>query len=277
MTTPTKGMAMVRHADPTFLVGVTMIVLLVLAAVIVPIVSPHDGMRSGSIPMLPPSGEHFFGTDNLGRDIFTRVFMAARLDMILAVVAVSVSLLVGTTIGAVMGMGRNSKLTTVLTFLVDGVNAFPFVVLALGVIAMVGPSIPGLLFAIVITSWARYARMARARTAIVADAEYVSAARLLGYSRTRVMGRHVLPNVYSESFAFALSELVIVILAVASLSFLGAGVRPPVPEWGAMISEGRIYLRQAWWISIIPGLALAYAAFAIQLIADGFGRMRGRD
>jgi peptide/nickel transport system permease protein len=264
----------IREADNSFLVGLTMLMVLVVGAIIVPIVSPYSATQSTSIPLQPPSGLHWFGTDNLGRDVFTRAFAAARLDMGLAIAAVSVSLLIGTLVGAIAGMAKRSKLSTVITFFVDGVNAFPFVVLALGIVAVVGPSVPGLLSAIILTSWARYARMARTRTAVIADAEYIQAARLLGYNRRRVMGRHVLPNVYSESFAFALSELVIVVLAIAALSFLGAGIRPPTAEWGAMISEGRIHLRRQWWLSVMPGLMLAYAALAIQVIADGYGRMR---
>jgi peptide/nickel transport system permease protein len=115
--------------------------------------------------------------------------------------------------------------------------------------------------------------MSRARAAVVAEADFIHAARLLGFKRSRVMGRHVLPNVYSESFAFGLNELVTVILVIAALSFLGAGIRPPTPEWGAMISEGRLYLRRYWWLSVMPGLTLAYAAFAIQLVADGYRKM----
>jgi len=264
----------IREADNAFLVGLVMLAVLVVGAIVVPMISPYSPTRGSSIPLQPPSGSNWFGTDNLGRDIFTRVFAAARLDMGLAVTAVSASLFIGTLIGAIAGMAKRSKLSTVITFFVDGVNAFPFVVLALGIVAVVGPSVPGLLSAIILTSWARYARMAKARTAVIADAEYIQAARLLGYNRRRVMGRHVLPNVYSESFAFALSELVIVVLAIAALSFLGAGIRPPTAEWGAMISEGRIHLRRQWWLSVMPGLMLAYAALAIQLIADGYGRMR---
>lgn len=261
------------RADRAFLAGIAMLLFLLIGSVVVPLVSPFNPIRGSSAPLLPPNGVNYFGTDNLGRDVFVRVFAAARLDMGLALTAVTVSLLIGTLIGSIIGVAKRSKIATVFTFLIDGVNAFPFVVLALGIVAVVGPSVSGLLAAIIFTSWARYARMSRARAAVVANAEYVQAAKLLGYGRPRVMVRHILPNVYSESFAFALSELVIVILAIASLSFLGAGIRPPTPEWGAMISDGRIYLQRAWWISVMPGLALVFAAFAIQLIADGYRRM----
>ncbi len=263
----------IRRTDRALIVGVAMLLILLIGSVLVPPLSPFNPIRGSSPPLQPPSAENFFGTDNLGRDVFVRVFAAARLDMGLALTAVSASLIIGTLIGSIIGVAKRSKVAVVFTYLVDGVNAFPFVVLALGIVAVVGPSVPGLLSAIVFTSWARYARMSRARAAVIADAEYVLAARLLGYRRERVMVRHILPNVYAESFAFALSELVIVILAIASLSFLGAGVRPPTPEWGAMISDGRLYLQRAWWISVTPGLALAFAAFAIQLIADGYRRM----
>jgi peptide/nickel transport system permease protein len=186
---------------------------------------------------------------------------------------VGVSLLLGTLLGAIMGVAGRSRVSGALTLVVDSINAFPFIVLALGVVAVIGPSPTGVLSAIIVTGWARYARVARARAAVVAGADYISAARLLGYGRWRVMTRHIFPNVYSESVAFALSELVIVVLAIAALSFLGAGVRPPTAELGAMISEGRLFLTQAWWISIFPGAVLAIAALSIQLLADGYERM----
>lgn len=262
----------VRQADKTFLVGVCLLGLLVVASLLVPVLSPFDPVRGTSQPLQGPSVDHPFGTDNLGRDVFVRSLAATRLDMVLAVAAVSVSLLIGTLLGAVMGLAGRSKLSGFLSLVVDSINAFPFIVLALGVVAVIGPSPTGLLSAIIVTGWARYARVARARAAVIANADFVSAARLLGYRRWRVMMRHIFPNVYSESFAFALSELVIVVLAIAALSFLGAGVRPPTAELGAMISEGRLFLTQAWWISIFPGAVLALAALSIQLIADGYER-----
>lgn len=263
----------VRDADKTFLVGATLLGLIVLVSVFGPIFSPFDPVRGASQPMRGPSADHLFGTDNLGRDVFVRVFAATRLDMALAVAAVGVSMVLGTLLGAIMGVAGRSKVSGFLTLVIDSINAFPFIVLALGVVAVIGPSPSGVLAAIILTGWARYARVARARAAVIANADFVNAARLLGYSRSRVMARHVFPNVYSESFAFALSELVIVILAIASLSFLGAGVRPPTAELGAMISEGRLFLSQAWWISVFPGAVLALCALSIQLIADGYERM----
>lgn len=262
-----------KDTDNAFLVGIALFGLIAVASVLIPLLSSFDPIRGTSKPLLGPTLDHPFGTDNLGRDVMVRVFAAARLDVALAVSAVGVSLVVGTLIGAIMGLAGSSKISTVLSLVVDSINAFPFIVLALAVVAVVGPSATGVLSAIILTGWARYARVARARAAVIADADYVNVARLLGYSRSRVMIRHVFPNVYSESFAFALSELVIVILAIASLSFLGAGVRPPTPEWGGMISEGRVFLDQAWWISIFPGAVLALAALTIQLIADGYERM----
>lgn len=258
--------------DATLALGLVLLALIVAGSVLVPLLSPFDPLKGASQPLRPPSADNPFGTDNLGRDVFVRAFTAARLDMALAVAAVGVSLVVGTLLGAVMGVAGHSRVSGFLTLVVDSINAFPFIVLALGLVAVIGPSPTGVLLAIILTGWARYARVARARAAVVADADFVHAARLLGYSRVRVMTRHIFPNVYAESIAFGLSELVIVILAIASLSFLGAGVRPPTAELGAMISEGRIFLQQAWWISVFPGALLALAAFSIQLVADGYER-----
>jgi len=263
-----------RRLDIEFLLGAVGLAALFLTSFLVPLLSPFDPLRGESSALLAPSGEHPFGTDNLGRDIFVRSFAALQLDFVLAIIAVTASLVIGSTIGALMGMWRNSWISRILTLFVDSVNAFPFIVLALGIVAVVGPSAPGVVAAIVLTGWARYARIARARALVVAGSDFVSASRLLGFGRARIIRRHVFPNVYAESLAFALSELVVVIIMIASLSFLGAGVRPPTAELGAMISEGRLYLTTAWWMTVIPGAILAITALCIQFVAEGYERMR---
>lgn len=265
---------LLRGKEWSLTVGIAMLSCMVLASIVVPIVSPYDAGRGELIPLQPPSFTHPFGTDNLGRDVFVRVFAASRLDIAIAAVTVGISLVLGTLVGAIMGAGRNGKISAVLTVVVDGVNAFPFIVLALAIVAVVGPSVGGVVLGIALTGWARYARVANTRASVVARSDYIHAARLLGYSRWRIMSRHVFPNVFPESLAFALSELVTVILAVAALSFLGAGVRPPTAEWGAMISEGRLFLQAAWWMAVFPGAALAVTALSIQLMADGNERSR---
>lgn len=258
--------------------GLVIIGLILAGGLFVPLLSPYDAYVSGNNLLAPPTLAHPFGTDNLGRDVFTRAFTAVRLDVGLALVGVSVPLLVGTFIGAVLGTTRSSLLAGVWITVIDGINAFPFVVLVLAIVAIVGPGVQGMLIGLAVTNWARYARIARSRALALRDADFIHAAQVLGYSRLRVLVNHVFPNVYSETLAYGLSDFVIVIIAIASLSFLGAGIRPPTPEWGAMMYEGRLYLGQQWWLTVFPGLVLSLTASGIAILAGGMvGQLRGEE
>ena len=260
------------------LVGIGIVLLVVASSVLVPLLSRYDPIAATGSPLAAPSAEHLFGTDQLGRDVFTRTFAAGRLDLILALIGVSVPLLVGTFLGAVLGTTRNRLVAWLWLMLIDAINAFPFVVLVIAIVAVVGPGVTGLLVGLAAVNWARYARIARSRALILRNADFVEATRVLGYSRLRVLLRHILPNVYSETVAYGLSDFVIVVLTVSSLSFLGAGVNPPTPEWGAMIADGRLYLQTQWWITVFPGLALSLTAIGVALLAHGVsGRYAGEN
>jgi peptide/nickel transport system permease protein len=200
--------------------------------------------------------------------MFTRTFAAARLDITLALLAVIIPLVVGTTIGAIVGTTDNRLIDSVWMIVVDAINAFPLIVLAIGIVAVLGQGVEGVLVALAMTNWARYAKLARARALSLREADFIQVTRVLGYSPIRVLVRHVLPNVYSTTVAYALSDFVIVIVTVAGLSFLGLGVRPPIPEWGAMMSEGRLFLTIEWWITVFPGLMLSLTAIGVALIAE---------
>ena len=264
------------NAEASWGLGI-LLPILVLGA-LVPLLSPHDPTSGASLPLAAPSSAHLFGTDNLGRDVFTRTFAAAQIDVALALAGVSVPLLVGTLVGAVMGTTRAPVVAGLWTVVIEGINAFPFLVLVIAIISIVGSGVQGVLIGLALTNWARYARIARARALALREADVVAATEVLGYSRVRVLGRHILPNVYSETLAYGLSDFVIVITAVAGLSFLGVGVRPPAPEWGAMMSDGRLFLQRAWWITVFPGLALSLTAVGVTLIAQGLERRaRGED
>jgi peptide/nickel transport system permease protein len=252
--------------------GLAILVPIVLLGLLVPLLSPHDPSSGTLLPLAPPSATSPFGTDNLGRDVFTRTFAAAQLDIALALAGVAVPLLVGTLIGAVIGTTRVGAVAAIWTILIEGINAFPFIVLVIAIVSIVGPGVQGVLVGLALTNWARYARIARARALALREADFVTATEVLGYSRVRVLAGHILPNVYSETLAYALSDFVIVVLAVAGLSFLGVGVRPPAAEWGAMMSDGRLFLQRAWWITVFPGLALSLTAVGVALVAQGIDR-----
>jgi peptide/nickel transport system permease protein len=248
--------------------GVVVIGIVVILGLLIPVIGPYDTHSGVAGSLEPPSLSHPFGADNLGRDIFTRSFAAVQLDMIVALVGVLIPLLTGTVIGALTSTADLRLLRGVVGLVIDGINAFPFLILALGVIAVIGTGIVSVIVAIALTSWARYAKLARTRAAVIRDADFVSALRLLGYGRTRIVVRHILPNVFTETFAYGVSDFTLVILTVASLSFLGAGVRPPEPEWGAMMADGRIYLQSAPWLLVGPGIVLTITAFGVSLIGE---------
>ncbi len=204
--------------------GLVLLVAIVLLGTLVPALSPYDPRLGGnSSPLDAPSRTHFFGTDDLGRDVFTRTFAAAQADLALALVGVAIPLVVGTLIGAIIGTTRLSIVSGLWMIVVESINAFPFIVIVLAVVAVVGAGAVGVVVALSVTNWARYAKLARGRSQVIRGADFISATQVLGYSRTRVLLRHILPNVYAESIAYGLSDFVLVILVIAGLSYLGAG------------------------------------------------------
>ena len=249
-------------------VGLAILLLMVLMGLLVPLLSPYSSIRSAGEQFEPPGPQHFFGTDSLGRDVFVRTFAAARLDLALGLLAVTIPLLMGTIIGGMLGSTRAPVVSLFWQVVIDAINAFPFIVLVMGVLGIVGTGLQGLLIALLVTGWAKYARVARTRALTLREVEFVQVTEVLGYSRRRVLLRHFLPNIYSEALAYGLSDFVLVIITVAGLSYLGLGVRPPTPEWGAMMADGRLFLQRAWWITVFPGLALSTTAIGVALVAE---------
>jgi peptide/nickel transport system permease protein len=258
--------------------GLSLLTAIVALGSLVPAFSPYDARLGGSgVPLDAPSVAHLFGTDDLGRDVFTRTFAAAQSDLTLALIGVIVPLSIGTLIGAIIGTTRLPLVSGLWMIVVESINAFPFIVIVLALVSVVGGGAVGVVVALSLTNWARYAKLARARAQVIRGADFIHATQVLGYSRARVLLRHILPNVYSESIAYALSDFVLVILVIAGLSYLGAGLKPPAPEWGAMMSDGRLFITTAWWIPVFPGLILSLTAVAVALLANGIQRRRGRD
>lgn len=257
--------------------GLGILVLIVALSILVPLLSSYDPMTSAGEPRLAPSLLHPFGTDQLGRDIFVRTFAAAQLDMALAFIGVSIPLVIGTFLGAIVGTARNPLITWAWTTIVDAINAFPLIVIVIGIVAVVGQGVEGIIIALSMTNWARYGKIARARALTLREADFIHATYVLGYSGVRVLARHIIPNVYFTTLAYGLSDFVLVIVTIAGMSFLGVGVRPPTPEWGAMMSEGRLFLTAEWWIIVFPGLALSLTAIGVALLAEGAVRIARGD
>lgn len=249
-------------------VGLAGLAAIVLAAIFAPVLTPYDptalSMGSG---LQPPSAEHLFGTDQLGRDVFARVLYGARIDLQIGFVGVAIPLVIGTIAGLVAGF-NGGWLDALIGRLIDVVVAFPFLVLVIAIVAMLGPGLVNFYIAVSIVSWVAYARIVRGETLLAKNREYVLAARQLGYGNARIMFRHILPNVVVPAFVFGMSDFILDILAGASLGFFGLGVPQPTPEWGVMIAEGRNFIMTAPWVVIFPGLAIITVGFFASLLGD---------
>ncbi|MBK5518180.1 ABC transporter permease [Pseudomonas sp. TH10] len=249
--------------------GLFLLILLLLAGFLGPLLLNSDPLEVDfSIALLPPGAEHWFGTDDLGRDVFSRVVHAIGIDMQIASICVILPFLIGTTVGLLSGY-LGGWVDTVLMRLVDILWAFPFYVLVIAIVGSLGPSVGNMYIAFTVVVWISFARIVRGEVLLVKRAEYVQAAQVLGYSHLRIVLRHVLPNVITPAIVFMMADVVLTILAVTSLGFLGLGIQPPTPEWGVMISEGRNFILDGWWISLFPGLAIVYVGISFALLGDG--------
>jgi peptide/nickel transport system permease protein len=253
-------------------VGTAMLVAMLAAGVAVPLLSPYHPNELIARPFRPPSFEFFFGTDQLGRDVFTRVFSAVYRDLGVAFLGVSIPLVIGTVVGVLLSLSRNRIVVWIVSSMIDAINALPLLVLAIALIALFGPGLRSIVIVLAMTNWARYARIARTRATLVNRQGYIEAVRIQGYPATRIFIRHFVPNVSSETVAYALSDFILVIMLISGLSFLALGAAPPTAEWGVMMSEGRPFVKQAWWVTIFPGLALCWAGISLSFIAEGLSR-----
>lgn len=244
--------------------------LLIGMAVFGPYLVPYDPLNTGVGPALqPPSTAHWFGTDQLGRDVFSRVVVATRLDLLISVSAVAISFVLGSIMGSFAGYfgGWTDRITGRL---VDTIMAFPLFVLAMGIVAAAGNTIENIVYATAIINLPFYARMARAEVSIRRNVGFVQAARLSGNSELRVLFGHIFPNTLPPMMVQISLNMGWAILNAAGLSFIGLGVQPPAPEWGIMVAEGANFIISGeWWLVIFPGMALMLAVFTFNLIGDG--------
>jgi peptide/nickel transport system permease protein len=249
-------------------VGLVGFALVAVLALLAPWIAPYDPTALGLADGLqPPNAAHWFGTDQLGRDILTRVLHAARTDLQIGTIGVIIPLIIGAVLGLFAGYYAGWP-DAILGRIVDVVTAFPFLVLVLAIVAMLGPGLTNFYIAITLVSWVAYARIVRGEALSARGRGYILAARSLGYGDMRIMFRHLLPNVMVPAFVFGMSDFVLDILAGASLGFFGLGVQPPTPEWGVMIAEGRNFIITAPWVVIFPGLAIIVTSFFVSLVGD---------
>ena len=253
---------------PSSAVALAVLGLLVGAAVAAPLASPYDPLEQNMADFLAAPGRaHWFGTDQFGRDILSRVIWGGRLTLQVGAIAVGISGAVGVTLGLAAGFyGR--WLDFVVMRLVDLLLAFPTILLALGVVAILGGSLPTVMIAVGVAGIPQFTRLVRATVLAIRSLPYIEAARAVGCRDRAVVWRHILPNVVAPALVLATTSGAGAIITGAALSFLGLGARPPAPEWGAMLSTGREFLRHAPWMSIFPGLAIMAAVVAINVIGD---------
>jgi peptide/nickel transport system permease protein len=255
--------------SPTLVVGLVIMAAVVGAAVFAPALAPYSPIRQNyAAAVQPPSPAHVLGTDKFGRDQLSRILYGTRIDLTVGVLCAFLPLLAGVGVGALSGY-YGGVIDTVFMRIIDIQVAFPFYVLLIAIVAILGPGLINMYYALILVGWVAFARLIRGEVLIAKQLEYALAARAIGASDPRVIVRHLLPNVIGPAVVFAMSAAVLNILAGASLSFLGLGVQPPTPEWGAMIAESREYVMTAWWLPTFPGLAITLVGVAFSLIGDG--------
>jgi len=261
--------------------GLVMVIIIFLVAIFAGALSPYDPDKTDvSLKLKPPSSRHYLGTDHLGRDVFSRMLHGSRISLTVGFIAVGISILIGILIGATAGYyGR--WIDSVLMRFVDTMLCFPSFFLILTIVALLGPSILNIMIVIGVTSWEGTARFVRAEFLTLRERDYVQAAKALGVKDGSIIFRHILPNALAPVFVTATLGVASAILIEASLSFLGFGVQPPRPSWGNILTEGRTYIFDSWWLTIFPGLAILIAVLSFNLVGEGLRdaldpRLRGR-
>jgi peptide/nickel transport system permease protein len=256
------------------LIGLLILLGVAASAIFAPLISPHDPLTQEITQRLktpawtdPAGRTYLLGTDHLGRDILSRLIFGARISLIIGLSAVAVAGTIGTLLGLVAGY-RGGRVDDFCMRLTDTMLAMPFILLALAVIAVLGPSLRNIIFVLGISSWVSYARVVRAEVLSLRTREFVAATQALGSGGGRIVFRHLLPNVLTPVIVIATLEVARMIILESALSFLGLGVQPPTPTWGGMLADGRAYLSTAWWLATFPGLSIMLTVLGINLLGD---------
>ena len=261
--------------QPSALLGAVLILLFVLMAVFAPQIAPHDATK-GSLrnQLIPPAWEEgsepefLLGTDMQGRDLLSRIIYGARISLWVGILAVGISAVIGTVLGAISGFYRG-WVDSVISRFADLLMAFPFLIFAIGMMAFLGPGFINLLLALTLKSWVEFFRLARGAVMAEKTTEYVEAAKVVGQSNRAIMISEILPNIFHSIMVLGTLRMGSLIITEASLSFLGLGIQPPTPAWGSMVADGRDYLVTSWWIATLPGLAILVLVLSINLFGEG--------
>ncbi|MCL2852451.1 MAG: ABC transporter permease [Defluviitaleaceae bacterium] len=258
----------------TAMFGLFIIIALIILALSAEILAPADAINPGydiqdlGNTFAPPGGEHIFGTDNFGRDIFARIAHGARISLYVGFVVVSISMVTGVTLGALSGY-YSGIIDNVIMRIIDILLAIPFLLLAVSIVAALGPGLRNVMIAVGVAGIPGYARIVRASVLSVREQEFIEAARSVGANNFRIITRHILPNCMAPIIVQATMGMAGAILSAAALSFIGLGIQPPQPEWGAMLAESRRFMRDHWHMVMFPGVAIATVIFGLNMIGDG--------
>ena len=264
-----RGFRQRWYRTPSFVAGVVIVGIMVGLALFAPVIAPHDPNAQDPYHILAgPSSAHWMGTDELGRDVWSRMLFGARTDLKVGFLAVLFPFVLGTVLGCIAGYyGRWAD--TLVMRLVDVVVAFPFYVLIIAMVFVLGPGARNIYIAITLVGWVSYARIIRGEILVAKRQEYVLAAQAAGFRDLRIIGRHLLPNVITQAIVFAMSDIVLDILAIVTLGYLGLGIQPPTPDWGAMIADGQQFLTTKPALSTLPGIAVVITGLGLSLLGDG--------
>jgi len=266
---PRHGFRSRWYRTPAFVAGVIIVGTILLLAIFAPQIAPYDPNKQDLQNILAdPSSKHWLGTDQLGRDVWSRMLFAGRVDLRVGFLAVLLPFLIGTTLGAIAGYyGRFGD--TLVSRVAEVVVAFPFFVLIIAMVFVLGPGTRNIYLAITVVGWVSYMRIIRGEVLVAKRQEYTLAAQAAGLSSPRIIVRHLLPNVITQAIVFAMSDIVLDILLIVTLGYLGLGIQPPTPDWGTMIADGQAFITVKWQLSTIPGVAVVITGLGLSLIGDG--------
>ena len=265
-----------RWSNVTLAIGVALVGLLSIAGILAPWIAPSEP-NALDLPnrLLSPSWDHWMGTDSFGRDIFSRTLHAIRLDLVVVLIITYVPMVFGMLIGALAGYYRG-WVDGLVVRVIDAFIAFPFMVLVIALVAILGPGLAGIYIGVLAVGWTLYARLTRGDMLVLREQQFILAARALGYSPARVIFRHAMPNLIRSNLVFSMADIVLNLLLLAGLSYLGLGVQAPTPELGAMVADGQSVLLQAWWVTTLPGAVIVLLGAGFSMIGDSLADRLGQ-
>ncbi|WP_339224950.1 ABC transporter permease [Paenibacillus sp. FSL H8-0332] len=265
---PTSGLRRVLNT-PSLLIGIIMFAILILLAIFIPYLSPYNPTEQNLSAFLqPPSAAHWLGTDQLGRDLFTRLVYAARTDLTIMVLAEIIPFCTGVMLGMISGY-YGKWTDRIISLITDTFIAFPFYLIVIIVAFASGAGERGIYITFILVGWIVFARVVRGLSASFRKQEWIASAQTLGLPGHRILLRHLLPNVLPQAVVVLMTDMIGLLVAIVTLGYLGIGIAPPTPDWGTMIADGQPFITTAWWLSAVPGFAVVYTGIALSLLGDG--------